>query len=226
VSSVLVFVLALVGLTAGRTVYNDILGPEARLKRSLLRRPRVAIRDASGPGLRIDGQVHQREEPLLAPVSRRACVAFHLVVEEWLGRGWTTLLELRGARSFELSDETGTAVVDTDGPFSLGLRVDETGKTGWPTRMDPSREEALKRLLETAYNPNEEWPDKAWTVRYSEAILRDGEWASVGGNGVRDLDPAGSGHGRTPPERLVLRGTEKEPVLIADGAPPELARQK
>jgi len=46
-------------------------------------------------------------------------------------------------------------------------------------------------------------------------VLERGELVSVGGDSRREIDQAGdSPNLRSPPERLVLRGSEAQPLLI------------
>jgi hypothetical protein len=48
-------------------------------------------------------------------------------------------------------------------------------------------------------------------------VLEEGELVSVGGGSAREVDPTGDKPDpRSPPERLILRGTEALPLLISD----------
>jgi hypothetical protein len=46
-------------------------------------------------------------------------------------------------------------------------------------------------------------------------VLEPGELVTVGGDGAREIDPGGDRTSvRSPPQRLVIRGSEEEPLLI------------
>jgi hypothetical protein len=215
VSSTLVFVAALAGVSLARAAARRLLSRSARARRKLARRKRVPICDASGPGLLVTGRVHRRGEPLTAPVSGRPCVAFNLLVEKHTREGWRPILEVRDARSFVVVDESGAGLVDANGPFVVALDVDDRGSTRWyNSAMGATQRQALKSLLR---GDNESWSGAMTNLRYQEGVLRDGETASIGGHGVRQVSPeAPSANRRAPPEWLVLRGTAEEPLLIAD----------
>ena len=130
--------------------------------------------------------------------------------------GWHCLVEMRQACPFALADESGQARVDTSGPSVLALVHDRTGATGGLSRY-PGKHPELGVFLESAgFVPSTLFG--FWRpFRYAEGVLEEGEVASVGGACDREVDPTGDrGDARSPPERLVLRGSDTAPLLISD----------
>jgi hypothetical protein len=183
----------------------------------LARLPHVAVAEARAGALRLTGQVRSRGDLLRGPITRRPCVAFHLVVEQLRERGWVRIMELADARPFRLADDSGEALVDTaNGPFALALFPDRRG----PKRGEADAEQAMRSLLESAgFDPTGDEPGISLfpTVRYREGVLSEGRRTSVGGVGAIEVTPDGErGASREAPQRLVLRGTADQPLLISD----------
>lgn len=186
-----------------------------RIERALAARPRSWICEARGP-VRVTGRIHPDGEVLEAPLSGRRCVVSELLVDVQNHDGtglWRRVVDLQQASPFLLSDETGTARVDTSGPFSLGLVHD---RMGMARGAYPGAHLKLSVILEgMGLNPVN-WLGRWRPIHYAEAVLERGELVSVGGDSLRELDQGGDSAGpRSPPERLVLRGTEAQPLLIA-----------
>jgi hypothetical protein len=61
------------------------------------------------------------------------------------------------------------------------------------------------------------WMGRWGPFFYAEGVLEEGESVSVGGGSAHEVDPLGERTGpRSPPERLVLRGSQAQPLLISD----------
>ncbi|HET6149808.1 MAG TPA: hypothetical protein VFH68_19875 [Polyangia bacterium] len=210
--------LGLFGVFAvARVVYADLLSPEARVKRSLVRRPRVAIARAPDGVVRITGRVRAGGALLVAPVTQRPCVAYQLVIEGDEQGSWGSVLELQDARPFTLVDQTGEAFVDVaDRSFLLALVPD---KRGW-TRSDADQDastQAVRLLLRSAHVAIDGMFDGPRRFRYREAALVEGRRVAVGGQGTREVTPDGARPSvREPPQRYVVRGSADEPLLISD----------
>ena len=209
-SHVLVGVLVAAG-TFAITLTIDLVKRSRR--RALERaRPLAIAGMPEGERVKITGVVGARESLITSPAGHR-CIGFRLVVQ----RGSNTLEELarrEDCRSFSLTDETDTVVVD--GPFLLSLDVDDGAWTNPP----PS----LIALLE------EEMGKKAWRfisedsgVRFQEALLKPGDRVTVVGRATMEIDPAARGSHRDPPMINHIRGSEKEPVVVSDVAEVALA---
>ena len=186
-----------------------------RTERALAARRRTWIGQAHGP-VRVTGRIQRDAKLLDAPLSGRRCVAYELVVDE-LSSGspslWRRVLDLRQACSFLLEDDSGTARIDTVGPGFVALVHDRVGVT---SGVYPGNHRELSRVLESCGLLPITWLGRWRPLRYAEGVLEPGELVTVGGNGTREIDQGGESPSmRSPPRRLVIRGSEAEPLLIS-----------
>ena len=191
-----------------------------RTERALAARRRTSIIEAHGP-VRVTGRIHRDAKVLQAPLSGRRCVVYELVVDE-LSSGspslWRRLLDLRQACPFLLEDDSGTARIDTAGPGFVALVHDRVGVT---SGVYPGNHLELSMVLESWGLLPTTWLGRWRPLRYAEGVLEPGELVTVGGNGAREIDQGGDSPSlRSPPQRLVIRGSEAEPLLIT-GVPTE-----
>lgn len=224
--SELTMVLLGFGVVGLGRVVSELFSRDARTTRTLAERPRTSIANCRDGTVRVTGRVRRHGELLKSPVSGRACVAFHLVVEANHGRqGWRRVVELRDARPFVITDETGDALIDTTaGPFHLALNADEYGGTGLLDRIGKGKRQQALMSVGAFESPAENRRKR----RYHEGIVREGETIAVGGRGVREVSAEGASVSfREPPQWLVLRGSSDEPLLISDSLDaiaPEVSR--
>jgi hypothetical protein len=180
------------------------------------------IRAAREGKLRIRGRARGRGQLLHAPVTGRPCVAFHLTVYEWhvlrtRDRQFDVLFEMAGACPFSIADDSGEATVDTSKPFDLELAAE---RRGLPPLGDPTSQaerEVVIRLLESRGFSASNLLGLPRYLSYEEGILADRQPVSVAGTGAREVSPDGESAGpRSPPLRLVLRGTARRPLRISN----------
>jgi hypothetical protein len=186
-----------------------------RTERTLAARRRAWISQAHGP-VRVTGRIHRDAKVLEAPLSGRPCVVYELVVDE-LSSGsptlWQRLLDLRQACPFLLEDDSGMARIDTAGPGFVALVHDRVGVT---SGVYPGNHLELSKVLESWGVLPMTWLGRWRPLRYAEGVLEPGELVTVGGNGAREIDQGGESPSlRSPPQRLVIRGSEAEPLLIS-----------
>ena len=185
-----------------------------RTERALAARQRTWISEAHGP-VRVTGRIHRDAKLLEAPLSGRPCVAYELVIDE-LSSGspslWQRFLDLRQACPFLLEDDSSTARIDTAGPGFVALIHDRVGVT---SGIYPGNHLELSMVLESCGVLPMTWLGRWRPLRYAEGVLEPGELVTVGGHGAREIDPGGDRPSvRSPPQRLVIRGSEEEPLLI------------
>jgi len=188
------------------------------MRRRLARRMRVAIASAREGIVRITGRVHFTGEPLKSPVSQRPCIAFHVVARMRDGKAaWTTVMELQGTRSFTLSDKSGQAVIDTDaGPVSMSLVPDRRGSSS-SFQSESADLRIVRALLRSKDIETETVFGHERGVWFTEAVLLPETRVSVSGLCAREVTLDGERTGyRDVPQRLVLRGTAEEPLLISN----------
>jgi uncharacterized protein YjeT (DUF2065 family) len=191
-----------------------------RISGALAEKPRVLVQEAHG-AVRLTGRVRRIGELLRAPVSGRPCVAYQIVVDVPTRSGgqgiWRRWVDTREARPFMVADESGEARIDTSGPFFMALIHDRSESTDGLGRY-PGKHRALSLFLESTGLRPVNWLGRWKSLHYTESVLEEGALVSVGGASAREVDPNGDRAGpRSPPERLVLRGTEDLPLLISDG---------
>jgi hypothetical protein len=214
-----------IGVISAFTAGWTILFPNRtrRVQRALASRERSWINLAHG-AVKLTGRVRRARETWEAPLSGRECVAYELVVMTPVtaggnGRFWETLVELREGCSFLVVDDSGTARIDTSGPYELALTPACTGKT---KGIYPGKHRALGELLESRGIRPTTWLGRWRAIHYTESVLEPGMLVSVGGVGEWEADPDGERDSlRSMPKRLVLCGTESQPLLIgaAKGEP-------
>lgn len=192
-----------------------------RAIRDLLRRWRYG----ATPRYRIDalpdntfGQIAGIVEPLdgellVAPLSRRPCVAYTVVVDLYIGTydGGEVARE-QAHTAFVLRDGSHHAVIDpTHARISLGF--DHTTESRGLGDAHPHH----RALLERQGMASRNWGRN--TLRYSEAVLQVGGRVTVIGSGAQELDPTaaeGRIYRERGPTRLRMAGSPTAPLLISD----------
>jgi hypothetical protein len=212
--------IALGVLTLVLAVANYLLpSRRKRINRALASKPRALVRDAHG-SVRLIGRIRRSGDLLRAPLSGRPCIAYEVLVDEpglvskRGGAEWRRMVELREAQSFFVADESGEARIDTSGPFLMSVDYDRSGKT---EGKYPGKHQDLASFLTSIDVVSTDWLGEWISFRYAEGVLEDGELVTVSADSVLEVDSGGERAGpRSPPQRLVLRGTEALPLLISD----------
>jgi len=193
----------------GRVMLGNRVRP-ADCARTIRSTPRLPIRDLVPETVKVVGRLEMIVEPLIAPMSRRPCAFWEVVVEEVVGAGagaaWVTRVSQSRGVDFDVRDESGRVRVELGGvapasamvpdrEFITGLRVGAPG---------PKAQEWLRRRKISLDN-----------VRYRESILAAGERVAVVGTAHRERDPdavASGAYRDAAPTRWVLRG----PLAVTD----------
>lgn len=185
-----------------------------RIERALAARPRTWIQEARGR-VRVTGHVRRDAAVLRAPLSGRPCVVYEFIVEDLsagssLPQRW---IDVRQVCPFLLEDDSGTARIDTSGAGFVALVHDHSGVT---SGLYPGAHLDLGELLESWGFEPATWFGRWKPIRYAEGVLEPGELVSVGGAGVQEVDQGGdSASARSMPRRLVMRGSDAEPLLMS-----------
>jgi hypothetical protein len=195
------------GLIVGGYVLKRWFDPRNRARRAL-----EGVRDArireltAGTWSRVTGRVASLQALQPSPVDQRSCIGFRLVVETAIrgdpSNGFRQILTRESCQAFSIADETGTAIVE--GPFTIGLDVDDSSWTDLPP--------ALFKLLDDAgVAPN------LTNLRFSETFLLPGDLVTVLGAVSVEIHPQGERSGfRDPPTRRRISGKDGTPVLLRD----------
>jgi hypothetical protein len=142
----------------------------------------------------ITGVIAARGDLLTSVLGEQPCIGYSATVETALGdKPWQSVVNAADCGSFYVTDESGTAVVE--GPIVLarspGAAWEVPPASAWPVTVGE-------------------------TVRSQEMLLRPGDRVSVLGRATMELDPAGRGSYREPPMLPHMRGSDKDPVIVAN----------
>jgi hypothetical protein len=157
-----------------------------------------------GQWVKVSGIVEAIGPPLTATVSERRCVGFRVVVER-LKRGYPVIFRREDCGAFSIADDTGIAVVE--GPFVFGL--------DWENDWSTVSQEGLGSLEQAGVSTEGLFLRRRFAFR--EALLMPGDRVSIRGLVHFEPDPTEPAAGfRSPAFRAHLRGSEAEPVVVAD----------
>ncbi len=134
----------------------------------------------NGESAKVVGTIKFIGKPLIAPLSGRQCVYYHVLVEENTGKdNWKTLIEEEIAGNVIIKDGNHYAVVET-GMVKSYLVDDKKYKSGF---LNDATETLTEYLLKHNcksigfFGMNK-------TIRYKEGILEEGEIIAVAGKGT------------------------------------------
>lgn len=133
---------------------------------------------------KITGKVLQVQEPFVAPLSRRKCVAYVFEVRQKVKSGksshWKTLVKKEDIQDFFIEQNGELVMVkpsmETSNYISYMI---EDKKISSGTFNDPTPE--FKKVLDDFGVEHENWLGFNRTLKYTERILEIGETITVGG---------------------------------------------
>jgi hypothetical protein len=189
---------------------------------SLRRVARSTIRDAVDGTVHLRGRVLGDDGSLEAPLSRRRCLFYDVLIEDVSRTPARPVLRQVRGLAFRLQDETGIArVVFGDvgpapplvaGPRDVecAIRRDVRQRKGWFDGAPP-RIDAL--LAEHGLDhPGLVVPHR---LKASEGVILAGDTVAVLGRGAREVTPAGDSSGyRAPPLEYIVKAAEGAPLTL------------
>lgn len=196
--------------------------PYQRTLRALRAAPRVRIADApEGRLVRIAGRLRAHGPTLTAPLSKRACAHYEIVVEDHAKRGESTdarvIFRESETRDFSLEDGSGTAIVET-GRLEVALVQDHHQRSG--TFEDASAD--LEALLRRHGQSSTGFFGLNRTIRYREGVLEPGEevsvlgWARWEDDPEAGLDPSRGGYRESARRKRLVIHAGDGPVRASD----------
>jgi hypothetical protein len=211
------FVAGAAGLAVSLAVSHWWRDPRRRSRRLLARaeqKPLAAI--SEGERARVHGVVLRGAQMLEAPFTGRRCVAYRIVAEVWEQEdGWREVAASESSAPFALASEGVEARVE--GPFLVGLEYDARSED--EPELSPRVAATYRRL---GIELTDSW-DRPRRLRFREAALEPGDPIWVLGRASVVVDPSGRRESpRGQPVKRVIRGTKREPVVIADEDAPGL----
>lgn len=168
-----------VSVIFGAAMYGIFFSKKSKVKRKLKKASSSNIGNFKDLEVaKIIGTIEPIGEPLIAPLSKRPCVFFHVHVEEE-NDGWTTLIEQEVGSKFLIRDGEHYAYINgvdmecyvvLDKKYSSGFANDAT--------VD------LERFLNSHGQECENFLGLNKSLRYLEGILEGDEQVAVFGSGV------------------------------------------
>jgi hypothetical protein len=167
-----------------------------------------------GERARVIATVREASATYTSPVTERACIAYHFVIDERSSAGagaiWMPVAEqTMCAPSFTLVE--GSAELSVYAPFRLALDFDDAGEV-W-ANLPPGVFRVLDQVGISLSAPF--WRDRQF--RFREAVLKPGDRVAVSGRVAIEVAAGGAREElRGPPLRRSLRGSPDQPVIVVD----------
>lgn len=174
-----------------------------------------------GERVKVTGRVLRSDRALLAPVSKRSCVAWQVRVDELRHRGrsrhWETIIEEHDGVDFALDEGSAVARVEVGRSghhAQLALGFDHHTRAGLMT--DASEE--LRAFLQSRGFEATGMLGFNRSFRYSEGVIEEGERIAVLGVGRWEVDPSvqPSGGYREAGRRLIVGAPPGELLHVSD----------
>jgi hypothetical protein len=193
--------------------------PGRRLRRRLRKAPRAELGTLEeNTFARITGMVRPFDKRLLeAPLSGRLCVYYAVQVISAYGsrrrEAHTEIGAEQEGMSFQLEDDTATAVIDPD-----HARIDAAFDFESESKGAFDADERQRALLLRLQLTRRDW----WNtdrLLYREAVIEADERIALFGAAMREPDPDAAPTGMYRdgrPQRLRFTGTAKYPLVISD----------
>ena len=160
------------------------------------------------------GQVEFVDDPLIAPLSKRKCAYYHVLVEQKISTGnsyyWKTIIDEKDHVKYVIKDNSGFAMILKEQLKSY-IVLDRKYSSGAFNDADAHLEQYLQQhgqKSKGAFKFNK-------ALRYREGILEEGERIAVLGEGRwRQAEEVGlpKHYGRI----LVMETSEKSPLYLSD----------
>ncbi len=175
------------------------------------RMPPTRISDVTeGTLVRVIARVQMPEAPLIAPWTRRPCVAYSLYVENAEGQ---RLLDLAEVTPFLVSDDSGGRALVRPGPASIQYTYDANESTSFFHEGPSSFRDFLVRNGLPVDGLIAPLP-----YRCHEGVIEPGEEITIIGVARHELDPDASALGyRDQPTRAVFSTPDGTPPTVIDG---------
>lgn len=163
---------------------------------------------------RLHGQVEVIDEPLIAPLSGRPCVYYHITVEQKTDKSWRTIINDFNHQDFYLNSGSEKAKISARNKNVLlfYLETDHERRSGWSNNPSQGMEAYLKKHGKDSktwlFNTNK-------SLRYKEAVLEPSEKVVVKGVAHwRRLDAPRDGFSYS--RILELSGNLEKKLLVTD----------
>jgi hypothetical protein len=165
--------------------------------------------------VKIVGKAKHAGEPLIAPLSKRKCVYYHVVVEKKNGKHWRTIIDDKQFEDFFINTGTEDAIlnlrVQRDDTKRIHLVTDHNASSG----AFNSADEDLERYLKLKGQESKGVFGFNKTIKYKESIIELNEEIAVMGIGKwKTIDKPVDGYSSS--RILTLTGTKEQKLLVTD----------
>lgn len=209
------FLVIIIALIVGIFIYGAYLSEKAVTKRKIKNATSKAIGDCQdGDIVRITGEIQVVDEPLEAPLTKRPCSMYTVIIQEHKHRGksrhWEDIISEEKFNRIVLKDGDNLALVEatnlksrliSDGSFESGFLNDATPE--------------LEAFLNQHGHKSEGLFGMNKGMKYLEGILEQGERASVVGK-VQWKEATELGIPGSTRRILSITGFDKEAVIVTD----------
>ncbi|MDO5974786.1 hypothetical protein [Flavivirga jejuensis] len=167
---------------------------------------------------KVSGKVLQVQEPFVAPLSKRKCVAYIFEIKQKVSSGkssrWDSLVLKEDIQDFFLEKEGELVMVkpsrETNNYYSFMV---EDKRVSSGTFNDPTPE--FQKVLESFGVESENWLGFNKTLKYTERIIEIGETITVGGIAKwKTLETPINGHNYS--KIAALESSINQKIIITD----------
>ena len=164
-------------------VISRLFSKKAIIKSKLKKAGQKKIADfKSGEIAKIVGNVEFVDDPLIAPLSKRRCSYYYVLVQQQVSSGksshWKTIVEEEVSGKFVIREDDQCAFIN-DNNLKCYIVQDRNYSSGFMH----DAEENLEEYLNSKGHKSEGFLGMNKTLRYKEGVLEDGEEIAVFGKG-------------------------------------------
>lgn len=205
--------IAVVGIVIFVSIYFSDRNRILRALKKVRRKPIHSVRN--NEYVKIIGKAKHAGEPLIAPLSGRKCVYYHVVVEKKSGKHWRRIINDIHYEDFFINDGNEMAILQlraqTDTSRRIHLVTDHKANSDAFNSADENLERYLKEHGQSStgvFGFNK-------TIKYRESIIELNESIAVMGIGKwKEIDVPVDGYSSS--RVLTLTGTKEQKLLVTD----------
>ena len=196
-------------------LYNYFFSKKSKIKRKLKKAEFKSIGDFKDTEIaKIVGNVVFIDQPLIAPLSNRACSYYYILVEKKVSSGknshWKTIIEEEVSSKFLIKDGESYAFIN-DNKIECHIVQDKSFSSGF---FNDATENLEKYLKSKGYE-SEGLLGFNKTLRYKEGILESDEKIAVFGKGIW-TDASTIELPEKYEKVLEITSTEEVPIYLSD----------
>lgn len=205
------FLAILVLFVLGAIFLSEKAIVKRKLKKAVLKRIKTF---KSGEIAKTTGSINFVDPPLIAPLSKRECCYYHVLVELKVQSGkrahWKKIIELEEYNKYIISEGSDHAIIN-----HTNLRSYIVKDKNYSSGLFNAPDNHLSQFLEEHDYTSKNWLGLEKEFRYKEGILEKGEMVAVFGQGTWGAATA-FGFPASLDRVLELKAPEKSHVYLSD----------